>query len=72
MPENRVLPGNLPSRTRTQAAIVPRTVAIVELASATRTVTQAASRNASFASSSPYHFVEKPAQTVTSFEALKL
>ena len=45
---------------------------MVEEMKPTRSVTHAASRKASFWNSSPYHLVEKPAQTVTSFEALKL
>ena len=38
----------------------------------TFSVTHAASKKASFWNSSPYHFVENPAQTVTSLEELKL
>jgi hypothetical protein len=52
--------------------MVPRIVAIEDEKKATFSVTHAASRKASFRNSSPYHRVENPAQTVTSFEALKL
>ena len=38
---------------------------------ATRTVTHAASSMASFCISSPYHLVEKPPQTVTSFDFIE-
>ena len=72
MPEKRVRPGNRPARTSTSAAIVPSTVAMVEEVTATCSVTLAASRNASLRTSVPYHFVENPAQTVTSFDSLKL
>ena len=51
---------------------MPRTVAKVDDITATFSVTHAASRNASFWNSVPYHLVEKPAQTVTSLDALKL
>lgn len=72
MPEKRVRPKNRPLRISANAAIVPSIVATTEEKSATFSVTHAASRNASFCSNSPYHRVEKPAQTVTSFDALKL
>ena len=52
--------------------MVPRIVAMVEEATATLTVTHAASRNDWLLNSSPYHLVENPAQTVTSFDSLKL
>jgi hypothetical protein len=40
------------------------------LTTAMRTLSQAACRICSFCSSAPYHLVEKPAHTVTSFDAL--
>ena len=51
---------------------MPSTVAIDDEITATLIVTQAAFKKASFCSNSLYQRVEKPAQTVTSFEALKL
>ena len=51
-------------------ASVPRITAIVAEIAATRRLSQAAPRICSLRNSSPYHLVENPPQTVTSFEAL--
>jgi hypothetical protein len=72
IPENKVRPGNRPKRTSVMAASVPSTVATVADITATRIVTHAASLSPSFCRSDPYHFVENPAQTVTSLDSLKL
>jgi len=53
-----------------RAASVPRTVATVAEITPTLIVTHAASRKPWFLNRELYHWVEKPPQTVTSFEAL--
>ena len=50
--------------------MVPRIVAKVAESTPTRAVTQAASMRLWLRNSSPYHLVEKPAQTVTSLDSL--
>ena len=72
MPEKSVLPLKLPKRVITIPAIVPNKVATVEDIKATFIVTHAASLIPWLCISSPYHFVEKPPQTVTNLDSLKL
>ena len=67
---NTVLPGNRRKRVITIAPSVPMAVAAVAVQKAIRRLTQAASRICRSRSSSPYHLVEKPAQTVARREEL--
>ena len=69
-PENSVRPLNGPNRASTMPASVPSTTASVAEIAATRRLSHAAFRIWSFCSSSPYHFVENPPHTVTSFDLL--
>ncbi len=66
-----VRPRKRPSRVRPRAAAVPITTASVADRKATIRLFFSADSSASFCSSAPYQRVEKPPQTVTSFEALK-
>ena len=70
-PVNSVRPAKRPCRASASADTVPRPVASTADSAATRSDTQAAASNGASASSTPYHRVEKPPQTVTSAEALK-
>jgi hypothetical protein len=69
-PENSVRPLNGPNRASAMPASVPSATAIVAEIAATRRLSHAALRIWSFCSSAPYHLVENPPHTVTSFDAL--
>ena len=62
----------LPSRTKASAISTPKTVDSVAAFTATQSDLPSASSTASFSRSSPYHLVEKPAQTDTRRLLLKL
>ena len=64
-------PRKRPKRASARPASVPRIVAPVAFIAAILKDSQAASRICSLRNSSPYHFVEKPPQTVTSRDSLK-
>ena len=71
MPVNRVRPRKRRNRASTNPAIVPRAMATVAFRVAIRRLIHAAWRIWSFSSRAPYHWVENPAQTVTSLDLLK-
>ena len=64
-------PWKRPKRTSVIAASVPSMVATVAEMSATRSVTQAASRSAALWKSETYHLVENPPHTVTSLRLVE-
>ena len=72
MEANRVWPRKRPKRTRAMPASAPSTEAMVADTKPTLRVTAAAWSTALFCSSSPYQWVEKPPQTVTRRDLLKL
>jgi hypothetical protein len=72
MPENSVRPKKRGTRARVSPAITPSTVATVEADTATPAEIRAASIRPWFCHNEAYHLVEKPPQTVTSLDSLKL
>src|SRR4249919_1543169 len=68
---NSSLPRNWRKRVITSEAIVASTTDAQAVKKAMRMLTQAASMMPLSRNSSPYHFTEKPAHTVTSFDSLK-
>jgi hypothetical protein len=72
MPVSSARDRNRPNRVSTYAASVPSPTASVALTAATCRLIQADPRICGSRSSSPYHLVEKPPQTVTSLLSLKL
>ena len=70
MPDSSVRPRNGPKRARIMPANVPSTTASVAETAATLRLSHAASRICWFWISAPYHFVEKPPQTVTRRDSL--
>ena len=71
MAPNRVLPRKRRNLTSSIAAMVPMATADQAVWKATRRLIHTASISCRSANSSPYHFSEKPLQTVTSRDSLK-
>src|SRR5699024_6049696 len=72
MPEKSVFPLNRRNFTKAKEDIVPRITANVEVLNASKRLVLVADQIPSCSKRSVYHFVEKPLQTVTSFDSLKL